>query len=497
MTNLPAGPSPHSERLLTRLWLALTGTLAGASIGFHFFSQTFARDVELTDRPALLLAAVLVAAGFFYLLTVPLITRSRTLGRVQHKTILWIILAGGLTMRLALMGSTPAFEDDWYRYLWDGGVTAHGFNPYAASPDDAQGEPYHYSLQPLAQHSGVVIERVNHPELTTVYPPVAQAAFALAHLISPWSLTAWRAVCLLAECATLLLLLALLKHLGRSRLWVALYWLSPLAAKEFINSAHMDVIVLPFVLAAALLSIKNRPLSAVTALSFAIGAKFWPLLLAPVIFRPLLSTPRRLAAAVGLLALLTLVFIAPMLTAATGETSGLAAYATYWRNNSAHYGLLESAFSLAMKPFDVSVRMPGQAVRILLGGLASVFAVWIARKPIGNAQDLLKRMGLVTAAVVLLSPSQFPWYAAWVLPFIVFTPWSGLLFMTAMISIYYAGFHYLARDTYATYREIIVFAIWLPVWALLAYEAWRVLIKGKPPLVCGAQMSEAQGGPDA
>ena len=476
----PALPSPPN---LTVAWAALVTVLVLSCFAFNAWSGAFARDVALTDRPAVLLALILVAAGFVHLLTVPLILRTLRTDRAAQARCASIIIAGGLAMRLALVGSTPMFEDDWYRYLWDGGVTAHGYNPYAASPDDAQGEAYAYSLQPLAQHSGVVIERVNHPELTTVYPPVAQAAFALAHIISPWSLTAWRGVCLAAEIATLWLLLALLDQVGRSRLWVALYWLSPLAAKEFINSAHMDAIVMPFVLGAVLLSLRQRHLSAIATLGLAIGAKFWPVLLAPLLLRPLLGAPQRLGMAVILLAVLCLAATVPMLGTSGDPASGLTAYATHWRNNSAHYGLIEQALAVMLKPFALDARMPGMITRGVLAGLAGVFALWAARNPIDDATDMLRRLGLVTAAMVLLSPSQFPWYALWVLPFAVFTPWSGLLVMTALMPIYYASFHFLARDTYAVYRDGVVFMIWLPVWALLAYEAWRINFKGEPPLI--------------
>lgn len=475
--------SPGTIAKLTWGWGTLAAVLVLSCLALTVASGAFAHDVELIERPALWLVFGLICAGFIFLLTVPLITQSLKLDPARQQKIVWIIIAGGLAMRLALMASTPIYEDDWYRYLWDGGVTAHGYNPYAASPDDAQGEPYFYTLQPLAQQSGIVIERVNHSELTTVYPPVAQAAFALAHFISPWSLTAWRGVCLAAELATLMLLLALLDHTGRSRLWLALYWLNPLAAKEFINSAHMDAIVLPFVLGAALLSLKQRHLTAIATLGLAIGAKFWPLLLAPLILRPLLSTPRRLVVALILLGALSVAAAAPMLAHALDETSGLTAYANHWRNNSAHYGLIEKAIAFGLKPFDLDARIPGETTRALLAGLAGVFALWMARKPIESGPDMLRRLGFVTAVILLLSPSQFPWYALWVLPFAVFTPWSGLLLMTALMPIYYAGFYFLARDTFSIYREGIVFAIWLPVWALLAYEAWRVMIKGQPPMI--------------
>ena len=472
-----------SQSKLTWAWIALTAVLVLMCAALNAASGLFAYDRAITDRPAVWVAGALTAAGLVYLLTIPLIARSLRSDAPHQSQILWIILAGGLAMRLVLMGSTPVLEDDWVRYLWDGGVTAQGFNPYAASPDEAQGEAFAYSLQPLAQQSGIVIERVNHSDLTTVYPPVAQAAFALAHLIKPWSLEAWRAVCLAAEAATLALLLSLLDAVGRSRVWVALYWLSPLAAKELINSAHMEAIVTPFVLAAVLLSIKQRHLSAVGVLGLAIGAKIWPLVLAPLVLRPLLSSPRRLAAALAVLVIACLAATAPYWAAGAETTSGITAYASYWRNNSAHYGLLENLFSLGLKPFATDARTPGMIVRGLLAALAAGFAMWLAIKPITNGQDHLRRAGLATAALVLLSPSQFPWYALWMLPFVVFSPWSGLLLMTALISIYYAGFHFSVRDSFAIYRDGLVFAIWLPVWALLAIEAWRIRVSGRGPLI--------------
>ena len=486
---MPEGPAQNSIRPLTLAWAVLTSVLAASCLTLSLWSGAFARDIEPTERPAVLLAVALVASGFIFLLTIPLIKRSLGLDRAQQKTIISIMIAGGLAMRLAFMGSTPMLEDDWYRYLWDGGVTAHGYNPYTASPDDAQGEPYHYTLQPLAHQSGVVIERVNHSDLTTVYPPVAQTAFAFAHLISPWSLQAWRGICLASEITTLLLLLSLADQIGRSRLWAALYWLSPLAAKEFINSAHMDVIVLPLVLGAALLSLKQRHLSAVTLLGLAVGAKFWPALLAPLVLRPLTGNPKRLIIASLIFAVLCIAAATPQFFAALDTPSGIAAYASNWRNNSAHYGLLEAALAWTLKPLALDARMPGTITRILLAGCAGLFALWSARKPIENGSDLMRRLGLVTAAIVLLSPSQFPWYGLWVLPFLVFTPWSGLLLMAALIPIYYASFYYSARDSYAIYRDTVVYSIWLPVWALLAYEAWRVIKKGEPPLIDGSSGS--------
>ena len=58
-------------------------------------------------------------------------------------------------------------SDDLYRYLWDGRVQLHGVHPYAHAPED----------QALAGLRDEHWERVNHPEVKTIYPPLAQGTF--------------------------------------------------------------------------------------------------------------------------------------------------------------------------------------------------------------------------------------------------------------------------------------------------------------------------------
>ena len=94
----------------------------------------------------------------------------------------------GLAARLILIPSEPMLEDDYQRYLWEGGVVAAGLNPYATSPRSANEAGPQTKLGALAHASGDVIDRVAHAGLKTIYPPVAQAAFALAHKLNPWSL---------------------------------------------------------------------------------------------------------------------------------------------------------------------------------------------------------------------------------------------------------------------------------------------------------------------
>ncbi len=463
-------------------WIAMGTLFLAAAMTLNLSSGAFGTGVRFEDMPAIPLTVGLIAVGCLYLCLIPLILTSLRLNIHSSNKLFWLIVAFGLAFRLAFFGATPAFEDDWYRYLWDGGVTANGWNPYAVSPDEAQGEAYHYSLQPLAHQSGVVIEGINHSEVRTIYPPVAQMAFALAHMIEPWSLDAWRLVCLTAEIATLVLLLALLKHAARPALWVALYWWNPIVVKELMNSAHMDAILIPFVLGALLLSLRGYALGAATSLGVAIGVKVWPVLLAPLLLRPLFSEPRRLIAAVAIFAALCTLWAIPILAAGVDKTSGFVVYAQYWRNSSAHYGLMEAATRAFLSFRDFAPETPGLIVKGLLAGCAGLIALFAARAPIESPRDLLYRAGLVTAALFLLSPSQFPWYAVWMLPFVVYRPWVGLLAVTALIPIYYISFHFAAHDAYDVYRSKIVWLIWLPVWTLVVWEGVRIY-RGAGPLI--------------
>jgi len=85
---------------------------------------------------------------------------------------------------------------------------------------------------------------------------------------------------------------------------------------------------------------------------------------------------------------------------------------------------------------------------------------------------LLNKVLCLTATLFLLSPAQFPWYAAWMMPFLAFHPSLALLALSALLPIYYASFHFLAREQYDTFRYGLVWLIWLPVWAGLAAEWW-------------------------
>jgi alpha-1,6-mannosyltransferase len=455
-----------------RPWLAIASGLALLAALLILFRGQFGGERELIEYPARWLAAGLVLAGVLSLGLMPLIRRDEGLkGRPLRRRITLVVLIG-LGLRVALLWSTPALEDDYYRYLWDGGVIASGHSPYQHAPD-AAGEDGTApdAIKALATAAGVVHTRINHPDLRTIYPPVAEAFFALAHWMEPWSLLAWRLVCLGGELATLGLLLALLRDLKRSPLWVAVYWWNPLVIKELINSAHMEAILMPFVLAALLLAMRKRPFWATGALALAAGAKLWPVILAPLIWRQLLDAPRHLAVAIGILGVACVLWALPPLLAGFGDDSGFVAYATHWKTASAVMPNVERLLGGVLSPFKLEALTVSRAARGLVGIILAALVVWIARKPLAGPQDLIERALLTVASLYLLSPSQFPWYLIWLQPLLCVRPERGWLLATALVPLYYVSFYFYATDRAWIFREIVVWAIWLPIWATLIKDA--------------------------
>lgn len=235
------------------LWILTGLALVSALVGVCLLSLSFDHDPRNIEKPILPLVLVMAFAGAIYLLAL------RKTNLLRNRWLLIWIFGIGLVARL-LMFFTPILEDDHYRYLWDGGVVASGFNPYQYAPKAflTPSETIIPSeLKILAKEAGTILQHVNHPELRTIYPPLAQGTFALAHWISPWSLSAWRVVLLVTDVSTLILLSYVLFIFGFPMKGLVVYWWNPLLIKEIYNSGHMDVLLFPFLLATFFLPVDN------------------------------------------------------------------------------------------------------------------------------------------------------------------------------------------------------------------------------------------------
>ncbi len=440
-------------------------------------SAQFDYERDLLVKPILTFVGIEMLAAVVYLLVVA------SLGAVSlSKSMLIWVLAVGVVLRAVLFASTPVLEDDFYRYLWDGAVTAEGASPYAFSPGEVltadEASPVPVKLRQLSANSGEIIWRINHPGLRTIYPPVAQATFALAYWIKPWSLMAWRLLLLGFDVATLGLLVLLLQRLRLPLLGLVIYWWNPLLVKEVFNSGHMDVVALPLVLGALLLATSGRQVLSAGALGLAVGAKIWPALLLPVLLRSLINQPRRLAVALTLFALLSGAMFFPVWRGGLDAGSGLTAYGQRWEMNDALYMLLHWLVQSLVKIAGSGVDQSQFIARLLTGLLLAGVVIWVIRPGIDEGVELVRKCLVIIAALFLLSPTQFPWYFVWFLPFLVLCRRWSLLLLTLLLPLYYLRYYFLARNQVEFFDQGIVWLEHVPVWLMLARE-WYLKRRGQ------------------
>lgn len=344
------------------------------------------------------------------------------------------LLVVGVLMRLVWLGTPPPLEDDYHRYLWDGALVARALDPYAHAPEAFIGPGVRaYDPAGIAQGAQDTLRSINFPGMRTIYPSVAQAAFALAHLIAPFKVDGLRLVFLAGELVTLWLLVAMLGRLGQSPMWSLLYWWNPLVAFMLVGIAHVDALIPPFVLGAVLALSAGQCFTALTLIGLGAGIKVWPLLLSPFVLWPLLRTPMRLAQASIWLGVVLALAIGPVLASAVRPGSGLSAYAAGWSNNNAIYAWLLYAFYAALGSWETAERTLRPMLALATGALALIMSA----RGDTTLRSLCLRALAVTAATFYLSPAQFPWYAVWFLPLAVLCRNWPLLLASALLPTYY------------------------------------------------------------
>jgi alpha-1,6-mannosyltransferase len=393
-------------------WVRSSGVLL-ATLGAALATQT-ALALAFGSAPTAARNSWSVALVLCLFLSLPgagvLLAMWRARGSPADWRVTLAVALTGFLMRVPYFGTGPMMEDDHFRYLLDGAMVAHGLSPYAHAPEallrGVDGVPAE-----LVEAGRGVISSINFPDLRSIYPGAAQALFALAHLLAPWSVDGLRLVILGAEALTAALIWQTLVLSGRQPLLVALYWCNPLMAFSLTGQAHIDAAIAPALIVALLAARRCAGASAGVCLGIAAGVKLWPILLAPLIVRALWPERRAAATFAAALGATTLALCGPLLWASLHANAGLTAYAGGWSVNNAPYAWASYVFLHLIGPGSGESFL--RALVVLTAACASLAIA--AQRPEG-LDDMIGRAAILAAAVFYLSPAQFPWYAAWFLP---------------------------------------------------------------------------------
>lgn len=445
-----------------------------------FLSPRFDYGKDIFLKPMGLLVFIEVLLGVVYLLSV------RAFHRAQKSVNLILFsIVFGLAFRVILFFSTPVLEDDFYRYFWDGGVLAHGLNPYAYSPHDVldaekvskkSGSPSApLSLVRLASESSFVLERVNYKEVRTVYPVVAESMFAVSYAISPNNLFVWRMILLLFDVITLLLLMALLKEMRLPFSLFVIYWWNPLLVREIYNAAHLDVLAFPFVLGAVLFTLKKKPAFAALFLSLAVGVKIWPVVIFPILLHAFWKEKKHAMCFIVTFCMTFLALFLPVLLSGMDFTSGFTAYASQWEINDALFMVFVRVSQFFVEQSGFHILNAQTLSRLLSIFLLCAIFMRMTNKVISSREALITRCLVMTSALFMVSPAQFPWYATWFILFLVFSPRPSLLLLTVLLPLYHLRFYFKASGNVEFFDNILVWVEYVPVCALLLWESFSAL----------------------
>ena len=332
------------------LWILLGVGVIHYAIYIFFVSGSLTYDAQPDNTKKILFVVQRILIGLLFFIAIININKVP----IKETWIAWIIFSG-LLARVVLIPSSPILEDDFYRYLWDGAVTANGFNPYVQSPQDVLDKNINVpdKILDLAKESGEVINKINHPKIKTLYPALSQLTFAVSYIIFPWSVVGWKFVMLIGDILLLFFLIRILKELKLPIVFISIYWLNPIVLHEFFNTGHYDLFALLFTAISIYYFLNNKYLTSSAMLALAVGFKLWPVLIFPIFLRRLTIQKWKLILNGIVFSLVVIIIFIPVLLAGYDENQGFMKYATNWINNAAFYTLLKDGIELFTTTFKI------------------------------------------------------------------------------------------------------------------------------------------------
>ncbi len=306
------------------------------------------------------------------------------LWRVEHISA-YLVFTGAILAHAVTLAGTPAFEDDYFRFIWDGWRTVQNGTPYGVAPDQF----FIDDSVPMTLKS--VLDGINNPEYPTIYGPVLQISFALLFALfgpNPLGLQ------LIFAGINLMLIALLLRRHAPSQ--VVLYAWNPLVIAETSLHLHPDGL-LAAAMFIAIVAGHKRPIIAGLFLGLAAGVKLVALAAWPLLLR---LRPQALLAAVASLGCLYLLFLTQGQGAGFDST---ATFATLWHFNPLLYEPLFQLFGW-------------QVARIPAVMIAGLLVLWLHARS-RSIDDV--PLAAIFGIILLFAPAVNSWYLLWLLPFAV------------------------------------------------------------------------------
>ena len=300
-----------------------------------------------------------------------------------EKISIWLVLGIAALLHGVALTGDAAFEDDYFRFIWDGYRLLTAGTPYGTAPSEF------FENGNLAPSIMQTLGNVNNPDVPTIYGPVLQWVFAFCYAIAGTDPLGLR---LVFATINLILVAMLWKYAGPRG--AAIYGWSPFPIAEIVMHVHPDAIMAALI-AAGMLAARRHPIWAGIFFGMAGATKIvalaaWPLL-ARMGIRP----------AVTALLTLTALYL-PFVVQGRGigfESTQI--FAEQWYFNPLGYAF----FDAVLRP---------EVARLLAAsvGISVIMLLHARTRSIGAAP-----LATIFAVVLLTAPAVNSWYVLWILPF--------------------------------------------------------------------------------
>ncbi|MCG8604123.1 glycosyltransferase 87 family protein [bacterium] len=402
--------------------------------------------------------------------------------KLPRREILVVGLVFGAVFRITMLVTTPSLSDDIYRYIWDGKVANAGINPYKYTPKAdtlrALQDPEHYP-------------KINHKEISTIYPPVSQLIFTGVYKLNP-SIWAFKVAFLMFEMLTIGVLLLILRRLRMNPNRALIFVWNPLVIIEFAGSGHADIIGIFFMSAGLWLLVEKRLQWSNVMIVLSFLTKFITILFLPIL--TYLKKQNRILIVLVFI-IFTAVFYLPYASAGAGLFSGLLVYTSKWQFNGSIFSVclaaIESSLpqrwvidwmivpqgqqadpaTLATRTLDLALTITKVIVGLIFGWVFLYYLKRLGKDLRREGRRWLFRLGMILFALFfVLNPTVQPWYLCWLLPFLVVTPNRALILLTGLVALSY--WILITYSNTGEWQETnwVKWAEYLPFYLVLAFD---------------------------
>ena len=358
-----------------------------------------------------------------------------------------VVLTVAVALRIMALCSDPLYSDSIRRFLWDGHVLAHGYNPYVAAPHDPA----------LAHLRGGIHRSVPYSDEGAFSPPLTVLVCGLAAVISPDNPLTIKLIATGFDLLTIWPIILLLGTLGRPRILCLIYAWNPLVIKEFANSGHLDSVAIFLLMMGLAMSLRGRRYAASVCWGLSAGAKLFAALML------WLAWPRVRWRGVLVTGLVCAAVFLPFMFAGKEGVRGLMSFSLGNEFNSGLYWFVTRIVGRATDDPIAAQKVSRMVLAAIIG-----LAIYTLDPNGIPGREVARRTGMLIAGFLLISPIVNPWYVCWLVPFLCLVVSPTWIAFSGLVMLSYVGF---AQSTWAHEARVIEYLV---LWGMIVWEGiWR------------------------